>query len=107
MIFGIKKIKGALEPYIYGEYEEDEDGYMAETIPAYIKDVITFSINKGDIYVGIKGEAVALTATPGKYNDITTTITLTLTQGINYIKIEGYNATVGKVITIDHIELSK
>lgn len=42
--------KGELEPYIYGEYEEDEDGYMAETIPAYIKDVITFSINKGDIY---------------------------------------------------------
>lgn len=42
--------QGALEPRIYGEYEEDEEGYMAEDVPAYIKDVIPFSINIGDIY---------------------------------------------------------
>ncbi len=94
--------------YIVCEVEAEAGTYnvtINAMVPRVNSSVYIYTVNEN--YVGIKGEAVALTATPGKYNDITTTITLTLTQGINYIKIEGYNATVGKVITIDHIELSK
>ena len=74
-------------------------------VPRVNSSVYIYVVNEN--HEGVKENQIMLDATPGKYNDITTTVTLTLTSGINYIKIEGYNQTVGKIITIDHIELTK
>ena len=94
--------------YIVCEVEAEAGVYnvtINAMVPRVNSSVYIYVVNSD--FEGVKSDAIALTATPGKYNDITTTITLTLTEGINYIMIEGYNATVGKIITIDHIVLSK
>ena len=40
-----------------------------------------------------------------EYVDIETEVTLSLKEGINYIVIECYSESIGKVITIDNITL--
>ena len=74
-------------------------------VPRVNSSVYIYVVNEN--HEGVKENQIMLEATPGKYNEITTTVTLTLKNGINYIKIEGFNQTVGKIITIDHIELTK
>ena len=50
-------------------------------------------------------ELINLPANAGKYVDIETEVTLSLKEGINYIVIECYSESIGKVITIDNITL--
>lgn len=41
---------GALEPRIYGEFLKDRFGYVEQTVPAYITNVLAFTILKNEIY---------------------------------------------------------
>ena len=50
-------------------------------------------------------ELINLPANAGKYVDIETEVTLSLSEGINYIVIECYSESIGKVITIYNITL--
>ena len=62
------------------------------------------------VYIYVEGneatkELVSLPTNAGKYVDIVTPVSLTLKEGVNYIVIESYSETPGKIVTIDNITL--
>lgn len=58
-------------------------------------------------YLGAKSEEIGLKSTYGNYTEIEVSFTIALKTGINYLKIEGYNASEGKIVTIDNLKLKK
>ncbi len=62
------------------------------------------------VYIYVEGEEaskelVTLPTNAGKYVEIVTPVTLTLKEGVNYIVIESYSESIGKIVTIDNITL--
>ncbi len=55
---------------------------------------------------GDKGEGIKVSSTFGTYKTVEASYNITLTSGINYIKIECANASDGKTATIDYLTLN-
>ena len=74
-------------------------------VPRVGNSLYIYTVN--DRFQGEKGEMFTLTQNLGAYKTIELTTKLELDEGANYIKIEGYSASIGKIITIDNITLTK
>lgn len=94
--------------YIVLKVEANKGIYDVEIyamVPRYNNSLYIYCVDER--FNGEKTESTLLTASPGIYNTIKILTTIELEDGTNYIKIEGCSSSIGKIITIDNITLSK